>query len=340
MSNLMLGVDIGASNIKIIELKEKKGRYTVKNILLGRTPERALVEGSILDHGAVAKAVADTVSSTKGLTKEACVALHGRDVVVKKVALPWNGKGDFKEQFLWSAEQYIGMSSEKASFDAQMLKYDMETQLADTVLAAAPKDKVADMLTASVQAGLNPVVVDLESLALVNLVTKFKGKQDHVNVIIDMGHDAVQLIFYENGHVETVKIIYKGGKFLIEEIAQDLSVEPEKAAEMLRDSDAVQENADIQAAAMAYGSSLGSEIETNVDIYMQEHNKEPVDFYVCGATAYVSEVVENVETSMGVSMAYIDPFRYIEIPANLRPVVDSVGAGTFALAAALGMREA
>jgi len=340
MSNLMLGVDVGASNIKIVELKEKKNVYTVKNILIAKTPSRTVVEGAILDHGAVSKAIADALATAKGISKEAALALHGKDVVVKRVKLPWNGKGDFKEQFLWSAEQYIGISSEKASYDAQMIKHDIETLLADTVLAAAPKYKVADMLTTATQAGLKPVVVDLESLALVNLVTAFKGKYEHVNVVIDMGHDAVRMIFFNDGHVDTVKTIYKGGKFLAEEVAQDLSIDIEKAEEMIRDPENLQNNADIQAAAMAYGSSLGSEIETIVDIYMQERNKEPVDFFVCGATAYISEVVGNVETSMGLSMAHIDPFRYIDIPANLRPLVDACGAGTFALACGLAMRKA
>ena len=339
MSSLLLGVDIGAANIKIVELKEKKGKYTVKNILTVRTPEKTFVEGAVIDHGAVSKAVGDAVASVKGLSRDAAVALHGRDVIVKRIKLPCDGKGNFQEQFLWAAEQYIGISAEKASYDAQLLKYDMETQHADTVIAAAPKDKVADILTTVTQAGLNPLVVDLESLALVNLVTALKGSYDHVNAIIDMGHDAVRIIFFESGHVDMVKTIYKGGKFLAEDLAQDISVEPEKAAEMLRDPAVLAENADVQAAAMAYGSSLGAEIETVVDIYMQDKGKEPVDFFACGAGAYINEVLENIETSMGVSVAHIDPFRYVEIPANLRPVVESSGPGTFALAVGLAMRQ-
>lgn len=340
MSNLLLGVDIGASNIKIVELKEKKGRYTVKHIIMAKTPTRTVVQGAVMDHAAVAKTISDALANAKGHAKEAAVALHGADVIVKRVQLPWNGKGVFQEQFLWSAEQYIGMSAEQVSFDAQLIKHDIETQLADTVLAAAPRDKIADVLTTVSQADLKPLVVDLESLALTNLVTAFKGSQEHVNAIIDMGHDSVRLIFFEDGHVDMVKTIYKGGKYLAEDLAQDLSIDVEKAEEMISDPSVLAENADVQAAAMAYGSSIGAEIETNVDIYMQERNKEPVDFFVCGAASYIAEVVENIETAMGVSVTHIDPFRYVDIPANLRPVVDTAGAGTFALAVGLAMREA
>lgn len=340
MSNLLLGVDIGASNIKMIELREKKLGFAVKDILIARTPNRTVVDGAVLDHGAVSKVVGDMFRTMKGAQKDAAVAVHGEDVVVKRVKVPWNGKGNFQEEFLWSAEQYIGMSAENASFDAQLLRFDIESQTADAVLAAAQKDKVADLLTTAKQAGLNPVVVDIEALAIVNLINNLKGVQKHVNAVIDMGHDSVRIIFYENGHVDMIKTLNKGGKFLSEDFAQDMSYDIEKAEGIIRSPEAMNSDADAQAAAMAYGKNLGAEIETQVDIYMQDRGKEPVDFYACGATGYVAEVLENIETSIGVSISHVDPFKYIELPANLRPVVDASGAGTFAVAAGLAMRKA
>ncbi len=114
-----------------------------------------------------------------------------------------------------------------------------------------------------------------------------------------------------------------------------MEIDPEKAEDILRDSEAMDSDADAQAAAMAYGSSIGgAEIETAVEVYMQERGKEPIDFYACGAVSYVSEVLSNIETSMGgVSVSHIDPFKYIETPANFRPLIDASGAGTFAVAA-------
>ncbi len=99
MSSNLLGVDIGASNIKIVELKEAKGGFAVKNIFLARTPGNTVVDGSIIDHGAVSKVISDTLASAKGVQKDAALAIHGADVVVKKLTLPWNGKGNFQEIF-------------------------------------------------------------------------------------------------------------------------------------------------------------------------------------------------------------------------------------------------
>jgi type IV pilus assembly protein PilM len=340
MSKLLLGVDIGASNIKVIGLKEKKDGFVVSHVLIAPTPPSVYVEGAVIDHGALAKAVHDLVRSAKGTEKDAAFALKGNDVIVKKVHLPWNGKGNFTEEFLWSAEQYIGLSTEKATFDAQLLRFDPERQSAEAVVAAAPKDKVADLLNVASQAGLNPVVMDIEALALVNLVTKLKGSQKHVNAVIDIGYDEVRVIFFENGVVDMIKTLPKGGKSLAEELASDMDSDPEKAEAIIRSSESMSTDADAQAAAMAYGNSLGSEIETLVDIYMQERSKEPVDFFVCGAVSYVAEVVENIETSMGVGVTHIDPFKYIELPDTLRGVIDDCGAGTFALATGLAMRKA
>ncbi len=138
----------------------------------------------------------------------------------------------------------------------------------------------------------------------------------------------------------TLHAFFKGGKFMAEDLAKDMEIDPEKAEDILRDSEAMDSDADAQAAAMAYGSSIGAEIETAVEVYMQERGKEPIDFYACGAVSYVSEVLSNIETSMGVSVSHIDPFKYIETPANFRPLIDASGAGTFAVAAGLAMRKA
>lgn len=340
MSNLLLGVDIGASNIKIVELREKKDGFAVKNLLLGVTPPGAVSGGTVLDYGAVSAVLKDMMKSAKLGTKEASLALHGDDVIAKSIKVPWNGKGNFQEEFLWGAEQYVGMNYESSSIDVQLVKYDPETFSAEAVVAAANREKVEELLEAAVQSGLSPVVVDIEALALVNLVTFFKGKQKHVNAILDMGHDSVRVIFYEQGYVDAVKTVSKGGAFMAGDLAQDMDIEKEEAEAILRDSEKMSSDADAQACAMAYGSSLGSEIETIIEIYMQERGKEPVDFYACGAVSYVTEVIENIETAMGVSVSHIDPFKYMDLPSGLQPVADSCGAGTFAVAAGLAMRKA
>ncbi|ADD67084.1 type IV pilus assembly protein PilM [Denitrovibrio acetiphilus DSM 12809] len=340
MSKLLTGVDIGASNIKIVGLKEKKDSFVVSSINILPTPAGAFSGGTVADTDVLAKSLSECVKKCRGAEKDIALSLKGADVVVKRIALPWNGKGHFTEQFLWSAEQYIGMSSERASFDAQLLHYDRETQTADAVLAAASKVKVADMLDLASQSGLNPVVLDIESLALVNLVTFFKGPQKHINAIIDIGHDEVRVIFYENGHVDMVKTIRKGGRFMAEDLASDLAIDPAQAEEMIRNNATMKNDADAQAAAAAYGNNLGAEIETTVDVYIQERGKEPVDFFACGAMAYVADVVESIESSMGAAVAHVDPFKYIELPASMRSLVDGCGSGTFALACGLAMRKA
>lgn len=340
MNSLLLGVDIGASNIKIVELKEKGSGFAVKNVILAETPPRTFVDGSVLNSEAVAKSLGDALKTGKGVQKEAALALHGDDVIVKRLDIPWNGQGSFQELFLWSAEQYMGMNCDDATFDAQLLRYDIENQTADTVIAAALKNKVEDLLGTASGSGLHPMVVDIESLALVNLMTSIKGTSKHVNTILDMGHDSVRVIFYENGHVDMVKTIHKGGKFLISEMAQDMDTDQEKAESVMRDKEAMNADSGAKASAMGYGRNLGSELETVIDGYMQERGKEPVDFYACGAVAYVAEVLENVEGTLGVAINHIDPFRQIELPDAFRETVDGCGAGTFAVAAGLAMRRA
>lgn len=340
MSSLLLGVDAGAANLKILELKEKKNGYVVKNIACVHMPQDAIVDGKVMDHGIVSKVIKDTLSLMKGAGKDAAFGMRGKDVVVKRVKVPWNGKGSFQESFIWSAEQYIGIKANRASFDAQLLSFDKDTGVADTVAAAAHKEKVADCITTAQLAGLKAVVVDIEALALVNLMTLKQGKKDHPNAIIDMGHDNTNVIFYDNGFVDFVKSIPKGCRFLIEDVASDMDVDIAKATEIVRNKEMMNNDVDAQAAAMSFGSSMGAEIETAVEVYIQDRRKEPVDFFICGAGAQIPGVVEQLEIAMKLTVEMLDPFQFIELPDAMKSAAESCGRAAFAVAAGLALRKA
>lgn len=340
MKGLLLGVDAGAANVKIIELKEKKGRYALKNIAISPMPANVIVDGMVLDHGAASTVVKNCLSGIKKYNKDCAIGLRGRDVVVKRLFVPWNGEGSFQENFLWSAEQYIGIKGSRASFDAQLINYDAEKGVADTVAAAAYRDKVADSIAMAQMAGLKPVVADIEALALVNLVSQMKSRQNHCNAILDIGHDSTDIIFYENGFVDMIKSLPKGVKYLMEDMAQDMDTDVEKVAESVRDKKFMGSDVDAQAASMSFGSSLGAEIDTAIEIYMSERHKEPVDFYAVGAGSTIPDVLEQIEIAMKVSIKRINPFEIIDITDQQKALIDQTGACAFAVAAGLAMRKA
>ncbi len=340
MGSQLLGVDAGASNLKILELKEKKGQFSVKNIGCVRMPADVVVDGMVMNHEAAAQTIKGCLADMKGHGKDAALGMRGRDVVVKRIKFPWNGKGNFQESFLWGAEQYIGISGSRASFDAQLLGYDSAAGIADAVVAAAYQEKVADCVSMAHLAGLKPVVVDIEALALVNLSIAMHGIKKHPNAIVDIGHDCTNIVFYDNGYVDMVKSLPKGCKFLMEEMAQDMDIDMSKAADVIRDQETMSNDVDAQAASMSFGSGLGAEIETAVETYIEDKRKEPVDFFVCGAGAYVPGVVSQMEIAMKVAVAHLDPFKMIELPTSMKTYADQLGPAAFAVAAGLAMRKA
>lgn len=336
----LLGVDAGAANLKMVELKEKKSAFVLKNIAVKQMPANTIVDGMVLDHNAAAGVIQNCLAIMKKPVKDCALGMRGRDVVVKKLNVPWNGKGSFQESFVWGAEQYIGIKGSRATFDAQLLHFDKEKGIAECVAAAAYKDKVADCIAMAELAGLKPVVVDIEALALVNTVNWLKGRKEHVNAIVDIGHDSTNVIFYENGYVDMVKSIPRGIKNLIEDLAQDMDGDFDKAGASVRNKEFMGSDPDAQACSMSFGSGLGAELETAMEIYMSERRKEPVDFFVCGAGAYIPGILEQAEIAMKLSMSRINPFEGIEVPEQFKHVVEQAGPAAFAVAAGLAMRKA
>ena len=170
-SKAVVGLDIGSSAVKAVELKPAGKGYKVTAFAIEPVPPDSIVDGAIIDGAAVADAIRRLFENKAFKTKDVAASLSGNAVIVKKISLPVMTEAELAESIYWEAEQYIPFDIQDVNLDYQILDAGTGADSKGTMevlLVAAKKEKIADYTGVISQAGRVPVVVDVDAFALQN----------------------------------------------------------------------------------------------------------------------------------------------------------------------------
>ena len=120
-SRSVVGLDIGSSAIKAVELKPAGKGFRVAAFGTEPVPPDSIVDGAIIDGAAVAEAIRRVFESKAFKTKEVAASLSGNAVIVKKISLPVMTASELDESIYWEAETYIPFDIQDVNLDYQIL---------------------------------------------------------------------------------------------------------------------------------------------------------------------------------------------------------------------------
>ena len=118
-----IGLDIGSSSVKLMELDHdtKAGAYRLVSFGIEPLPPEAIVDGAVMNTGAVVDAIRRLIDQHRVKTKEAVVSISGNSVIIKRINLPLMTMEELEESIQWEAEQYIPFDINDVNIDVQLL---------------------------------------------------------------------------------------------------------------------------------------------------------------------------------------------------------------------------
>src|SRR3954464_2558023 len=185
-SKLALGLDIGSSSVKLVQLKEAKRGYVLEAFNVAPLPPEAIVDGALMNSSAIVDAIKELFAQAKIKVKNVSIGISGHSVIIKKIALPKMTQEELEESIQWEAEQYIPFDVKDVNIDTQILRSDANdaTGQMDVLLVAAKKDMINDYTTVVSEAGLIPTVVDVDAFAVQNMFTMNYEPSDGDTVVL------------------------------------------------------------------------------------------------------------------------------------------------------------
>ena len=204
-----LGLDIGSGFVKIVEVDRSGDQPEVTRVAMRPLLPDAIVEGEVMDPGLVADTVRSLFERMGTKSRDVITAVGGHDVIIKKIEVPAMPEGELAESIQWEAEQYIPFDINDVNLDYVVLDSDARDTM-DVLLVAVKKDRIADYTSVIVQAGKDPVLVDVDVFALQNAFeANYEVPADQViaesKVLVDVARtEALAVVAYatatEAGH--------------------------------------------------------------------------------------------------------------------------------------------
>ena len=137
---MCLGIDIGASSVKLCQLRATKQGFALMSFGLVPLPSEAVVDGALMNSPRIVEAIQELVAAHKIKHKQVAISVSGHSVIIKKIPLPQMSREELEESIQWEAEQFIPFDINDVNIDVQIVnpKSAQQGQM-DVVLVAAKK---------------------------------------------------------------------------------------------------------------------------------------------------------------------------------------------------------
>ncbi|MCK4236822.1 MAG: type IV pilus assembly protein PilM, partial [Candidatus Krumholzibacteria bacterium] len=231
-----VGLDIGSSLIKAVEIDHSGGTPRIVHFGITKLLPEAIVEGEIMDRDLVIEAIKECFLQA-GITNDDVVsAVSGRAVIVKKVMMDKMPPEDAQEAIFWEAEQHVPFDIDDVCLDFQILKDDIGANQMEVLLVAAKKDMVNIHASLIRDAGLTPIIIDVDSFAVQNCFeVNRRGLEEGKKVIglINVGSDVTNINIIQDRSPYFTRDINVGSNNFIEMIQKELSVDYEESQRII-----------------------------------------------------------------------------------------------------------
>jgi len=163
------GLDVGSSAVKLVQLQEGSKGFTLETFAMVELPPDAIGEGMIKDPPVVVDAIKEVVSKARVKTKDAVLSVSGRELIMKKIQLPKVTAKELGDAIMLEAEHHINLPIDEVYLDHQVVGQSAgQGGTMDVMLVAVKKSKINEYVAVVEEAGLTPVVVDVDAFALQN----------------------------------------------------------------------------------------------------------------------------------------------------------------------------
>jgi type IV pilus assembly protein PilM len=343
-SKNVVGLDIGSSAIKLVELKEKKGgQFSLVKLGIERLSPEAIVDGSIMDSSMVVETIQRLNAEQSVKNSNYATSLSGHSVIIKKISLPSMSPEELAESIQWEAEQYIPFDINDVNLDYVPLTAPGTGDNVEVILVAVKKEKINDYTSVISQTGKMPVLVDVDAFALQNAYElNTDVEEGKVLALCNVGASVTNVNVLSGGQSMFWRDITFGGNQYTDAIQRELSLSFEQAEELKR-GNAVADYTIQQVIPIlnSVSEDFAGELRKTLDFFTATSGADRVDEIVlAGGGSGVLNLDAILRDKFGIPVSIMDPFRRITVDeSQFNPEELAEIAPSMAIAVGLAIRR-
>jgi type IV pilus assembly protein PilM len=333
-SKALAGLDIGSSSIKIVQLKETGKGYRLLNMGVRPLPQEVIVDGAVMDAGVISDTLRDMLREMKIKLKDVAISVSGHSVIIKKIKVQEMTEEELERNIQFEAEQYVPFDAADVNMDFVILG--TADGKMEVLLVVVKKDVINELTTVVSDAGLNPVVVDVDAFALQNMYeSNYIMNPEDVVALVNVGASTTNINIIKDGISIFTRDISVGGSQFTEAIQKQLQVSYDEA-EQLKKGEAVGEKGpeEVVPIMAVISDNLAQEIQRSLDFFNSSNPDVQISrVSLCGGGSKVESVIKAVEQRLGIQVEIVNPLETIGYnrkkfdPSEIEDMAPMLGIG-------------
>lgn len=329
-----IGLDIGTSTIKGIQVKGK----SLMAYYQSPAPNVSIVSENPNDLKKISEALGKFFTEGKFKTRNVVTSVPESQVFTRVITLPQMEDAEIASAVQNEAQQYVPMPLDQAILDYEILGVsETKENSVDILLVAVPKALTKKYLQVLQSAGLAPLSLETETIALSRSVV---GDSTNPVMVTSIGASTTDIAIFSGGALRFTRSIATGGQALERALTQAFNLEPGQAAEYIR-AYGLEEKLEgkVMSAIRPVFDIIVEELKRAQAFFSSRSNRPLSRLVLVGGTANLPGVLVYLAEALGVEVARGNPWEIISVPANFPREYLEEHAPSFAVAVGLAMKE-
>jgi len=342
---ILLGVDISSSSVKLLELSKSGEKFRVESYAVEPLPANCVVEKNINDAEAVGDIVKKVLGKSRASSRLAAVAVAGSAVITKTIQMNSGlSEQELEDQISVEADQYIPYPLDEVAIDFEVIgESETNSEQVDVLLAACRRENVEMREDALEIGGLNTKVVDVEAYSIERAFELVReqlddDKDDLTVAIVDIGSTMTTLsVLADSKTIYTREQLF-GGKQLTEEIQRRYGLSVEEAG-LAKKQGGLPDDYEREVLG-PFKDAVVQQVARSLQFFFSSSQYNEVDCVVlAGGVASTPDIAELVKEKVGIQTVIANPFAEMTLGAKVNASALSNDAPSLMIACGLAMRS-
>ena len=351
----VLGIDIGSSCIKIVQLKKKGGKAileTYGEISTGQYNNTDIGRATVLGADKVCEAIKDLLKESNTTTIRSGISIPVSSSLISFIKMPTLDERKLVEMVPIEARKYIPVPISEVTLDWWPIPKDESTfsefqngqktaedeKSTEVLLVVIHNDALSKNKEIQRISGLDVTFSEVEIFSNVRSVLE---PSTNPQMIVDFGAGSTKVFIVERGVLRSSHTISKGSQDITLSISKSMSISFEEAEKMKRDNGIIGqpgENNNISEVSSVTIDYILAEISRMTMSYSKKTNKKISKIVLAGGGAMLKGFKEKAQETLEIQVEVADPFSKLEYPAFLAEVLKTAGP-EFSVAIGLAIRK-
>ena len=308
----MVGIDIGSSSVKVVELSYGGGIYRLENMGEAMLPSDAIIRKSISRGGIVSEVVSSLVSKLGIKTKKAVIGVSGEAVALKIVNVPRMFLREDMEKLvpdLVRTSLRRNVSGVNYSY-TPLFRRNGKSEETQVLIAAVSKKTAQEYKSSLFSAGLRARVIDIDAMALSNVYSVFCRGRGQKVALVNIGASGTNLSVLDGTVPFVLRDIPLGGQWITLGLMEKFKITYEEAERIKFSIKGYGRYDEIESVFADFVARATDEIKTVFD-----EAGEIIDrIILSGGSSRIATLADALGEATGVPVEVCNPFRNITVP--------------------------